>query len=220
MTKKRDSELKRKIESEIKWDANIWLSEIDVSVDNGVVTLTGSVDSYAKKVAAQEAAHRVVGVLDVANDIEVKHRTVITDADVAKAVRDALIWDALVPDHKIESTVTNGWVLLEGAVNSLRESEDAERVVKRLRGVLGVFNKIKVAPPAVNTNDLRKVIEDALERRADREAERLRIEIFNGAVDLFGRVHTWQERRAVLGSISHLPGVRQVNDHLSIDPYF
>jgi osmotically-inducible protein OsmY len=85
---------------------------------------------------------------------------------------------------------------------------------------VGVINKLTIAPNRVDVKELREEIEYALERRADREADRLRIEVNDGAVDLFGRVHSWQEKRAVVGSISHAPGVTQIRDHLRIDPFF
>lgn len=222
MKRKSDSEIKRQVLRELKWDSRIAWSEIGVEVFEGVVTLTGNVNSYAKKQAAQEAAHRIDGVLDVANEIEVRPTGEFTrtDSDIALAVRHVLQWDALVPDEQIQSTVSDGWVTLEGEVNRWRERQDAESSVLRLEGVVGVINKLTIAPNRVDVNELREEIEYALERRADREANRLRIEVKDGAVDLFGRVHSWQEKRAVVGSISHAPGVTQIRDHLRIDPYF
>lgn len=223
MFKKRsDTELVQGIMRELKWDSRIDWASINVKVNGGVVTLTGTVPAYAQKLAAQSAAHRVTGVLDVANDIEVKpvNQHVRTDTQIASAVRGALEWDALVPNELIQSSVSMGWVTLEGEVNFWRERGDAERAIRQLAGVVGVINKISVRKQAVNSEELREEIELALERRADREAQRLRIEVNDGAVDLFGRVHSWQERRAVVGSISHAPGVVQVRDHLRIDPYF
>lgn len=222
MNTKSDSEIKRQVLCELKWDSRIAWSEIGVEVFEGVVTLTGNVNSYAKKIAAQEAAHRIDGVLDVANEIAVRPTGEFqrTESDIALAVRHVLQWDALVPDERIQSTVSDGWVTLEGEVNLWREREDAERAVLRLAGVIGVINKIRIAPARVNVDELREEIEDALERRADRQAERLRIEVRDGAVDLFGRVHSWQEKRAVVGSISHAPGVTEIRNHLTIDPYF
>jgi len=222
MDKKSDSEIQREVLRELKWDSrNVW-SDIGVDVLEGVVQLTGTVNSYAKKQAAQEAAHRISGVLDVANEIEVKPAGDYErqDADIARAVRHVLQWDALVPDEQIQSTVSDGWVTLEGEVGLWRERQDAEQAVMRLEGVVGVINKITIAPRKVDPKELREEIEYALERRADREAERLRIEVHDGAVDLYGRVHSWQEKRAVVGSISHAPGVSQIRDHLRIDPYF
>ena len=222
MNRKSDSEIKQQVLGELQWDSRIAWSEIAVEVFEGMVTLTGTVNSYAKKEAAQEAAHRIAGVLDVANEIEVRPAGEFTrtDADIALAVLHVLQWNALVPDERIQSTVSDGWVTLDGDVDLWRERQDAERAVLRLEGVVGVINEITIAPRGVDAEELREEIEYALERRADREAERLRIEIHDGAVDLFGRVHSWQEKRAVVGSISHAPGVAEIRDHLRIDPYF
>ena len=222
LERRSDRDLKQRILREIKWDSRIPWASIDVIVSDGVVTLTGNVSSYAQKIAAQDAVHRVLGVLDVANDIQVQpvNRFFRTDSEIAGAVRNALEWDALVPNELIKSTVSNGWVTLEGEVDYWRERSDAERAIRRLAGVVDVTNRITIRKQAVDQKQLREDIEFALERRADREAERLRIEVNDGAVDLWGRVHSWQERRAVLGSISHAAGVTQVRDHLRIDPYF
>jgi osmotically-inducible protein OsmY len=222
MKKKSDSEIKNQVLRELKWDSRIGWSQIGVEVMEGVVTLTGVVSSYAQKLAAQDAAHRINGVLDVANDVKVKPEGLFVrgDAEIALAVRHVLEWDALVPDERIKSTVSDGWVTLEGNVDFWQQREDAELSVLRLEGVIGVTNEITVAPKKVDAKELREEIEYALERRADREAERLRIEVHDSAVDLFGRVHSWQEKRAVVGSISHAPGVSAIRDHLRIDPYF
>ena len=222
LERRSDRDLKRRILRELKWDSRISWASIHVEVDDGVATLSGSVPSYAEKVAAQEAAHRVVGVLDVANDIEVNPSDglVRSDTELARAIRSALEWDVLVPDDQIQSTVSAGWVTLEGEVNNGRERSDAERVIRRLTGVVGVINKIEIRKQVVDENQLRGEIEDALETRAGRETERLRIEVHDGAVDLWGRVHSWQKKRAVIGSIAHAPGVTQLKDHLQIDPYF
>jgi osmotically-inducible protein OsmY len=217
-----DRDLKQRVLRELRWDSRVSCAGINVEVDGPVATLCGSVPTYAQKMAAQEAAHRVVGVLDVANDIEVNPGAhfVCSDTELAGAVRSALEWNALVPDAHIQSTVSDGWVMLEGEVNNERERNDAEKVIERLTGVVGVMNKLSIRRQVVDEDQLREEIDNALETRADRETGRLRIEVHEGAVDLFGRVHSWQERRAVLGSISHAPGVTQVRDHLRIDPYF
>ena len=222
LERRSDRDLKQRILRELKWDSRISWASINVEVNDAVATLTGSVMSYGQKVAAREAAHRVTGVLDVANDIEVNPSDGFarSDTELARAIRSALEWDALVPDELIQSTVSDGWVTLEGEVNNGRERTDAEKMIRRLSGVVGVINKITIRRQAINEEQLRVEIEDALETRADRETERLGIEIHDGAVVLRGRVHSWQEKRAVLGSISHAPGVMQVKDHIRIDPYF
>lgn len=222
LVRRSDSDLKRRILNELKWDSRVSWASINVQVNEAVATLTGSVMSYAQKLAAQEAAHRVAGILDVANDIQVSPTEAHArdDTTIAQAVRNALEWDALVPDERIHSTVSAGWITLEGEVDVWRERTDAERVVRHLNGVVGIINKISIRKQKVNAEQLREEVEYALETRAVREAERIRIEVNDGQVDLFGRVHSWQEKRAVLGSISHAPGVTHVKDHLRIDPYF
>lgn len=219
---KTDYEIKQQVLRELKWDSRIAWAQIGVEAREGLVTLSGAATTYAMKTAAQQAAHRVAGVLDVVNEIEVKPTGTYahTDQELARAIRHTLEWDALVPDERIQSTVSEGWVTLEGDVDVWREREDAEKAVLRLAGVVGVINKITIIPREIDPDELREEIEGALETRADREVDRLRIEIKNGAVELWGRVHSWQEKRAVLGSIGHLPGVMAVKEHLRIDPYF
>jgi osmotically-inducible protein OsmY len=220
--RKTDKDLKQRILNELKWDSRVNWASVNVQVDSGVATLTGAVPTYVQKIAAQDAAHRVVGVLDVANDITVEpaEHFVRADSEIAGAVRNALEWDALVPNELIKSSVSDGWVTLEGEVHYLREGRDAEKAIRRLAGVVGVVNRITIRKRIVNEKELRKEIECALERRADRQAERLRIEVHDGAVDVWGRVHSWEEKRAIIGSVAHAPGVNQFRDHLRIDPYF
>lgn len=220
MLRKTDKEIKHDVIRELTWDTRTWDQKINVEVTDGVVTLTGIVPCYAQKMAAQTAAHRVSGVLDVANDMIVKIKRRHSDAEIAHAVREALEWSVFVPDNQITSTVSDGSVKLEGKVNSLTESGDAERAVGSLSGVAGVINELEVEPAQTDATTLRKSIEAALERRADREAERFRIDVKDGEVSLYGRVHSWPEREAVVGSISHAPGVRKINNNLRIDPYF
>jgi osmotically-inducible protein OsmY len=220
MQRRTDDEIKHAVLNELSWDTRTWDQKISVEVSCGVVTLEGTVASYGQKVAAETAAHNVAGVLDVANELFVKHPQSHSDFQIARAVRQALRWSALFPHDRIMTTVTDGWVKLEGKVNSLTERSDAEWAVENLVGVVGVINELVVEPPTTDTDALRESIERALERRADREAERLRIDVKDGEVTLFGRVHSWPERKAVVGAISHAHGVSKINDNLQIDPYF
>jgi osmotically-inducible protein OsmY len=219
---KSDRQIQQDVLGELGWDSRVEPTGVGVEVDQGVVTLTGTVDSFAKKLAAQAAAHRVGGVRDVANDIRVRVPCILghTDTEVAKAVRHALEWDVWVPHERISSTVINGVVTLEGAVDRWRQREEVERTVRHLAGVVDVVNAITVKPEhPVDPDVVRQAIEDALTRRADREAERIRVFVEDGTVTLIGSVHTWPEKRAVLGAAGHAPGVVAVADHLRIDPY-
>jgi osmotically-inducible protein OsmY len=220
MTYKTDEEIKNEVQFQIGWDSRIRQSEVGVIVKKGVVTLTGMVDSYAKKLAAQQAAHRARGVLDVANDIEVKilGDKARTDADIAQAARHALDWNVLVPANQIHTTVMNGWVTLEGEVEYYRERLDAERAISHLPGVSGVINKIKVAS-SIEPERIKFLIEDVLELRADRRADRIRVQVDGGAVTLSGAVNSWDEKKSIVGAVSHTPGVTAVNDQLFVDPY-
>jgi osmotically-inducible protein OsmY len=216
-----DSRIQQDVLRELKWDTHVGETAVGVEVDHGVVTLSGTVDSYAARLAAQAAAHRVPGVLDVANDIRVHlpgSRTK-TDTQIAQAVRRALEWDVYVLDERITSTVADGWVALEGDVDYWSQRADAERAVLRLAGVRGVTNRITVRRNEVPAETIREAIESTLERRAEREAERIQVAVSDGIVTLRGRVHSWAEKRAILGAVSHAPGVNDVTDDLVIDPY-
>ena len=220
-SRKTDREIQEDVLNELRWDSRIRQEEVGVEVDEGVVTLTGTVESWAKKLAAKEAAHRVVGVRDVADDVRVKLPGGLqkTDTEIAQDVRLALEWDAFVPERNIRSTVSDGLVTLEGEVNTLLQKEDAARAIRNVRGVKGVNNFLTVAAVKADPGQLRKSIEQALERRAEREAEKVRVVLDNGTVTLEGRVRTWPERTAVLGAVSHAPGVREVRDRLTVNPW-
>lgn len=220
---KTDHQIQKAVLQELEWDTNVDETEVGVEVNNAVVTLTGMVSSYARKVAAQNAAHRVAGVLDVANDIQVKmpDAQTITDTEIAQAVCRALEWDALVAHENIRSTVSNGMVTLEGTVPFCADRSYAERAVRNLTGVRGVIDLLSVSSSQqVAPEKVRNSIEAALARRSEREADRIRVEVKDGTVFLTGKVHNSSEREAVLGAAGCAPGVRKVEDRLSVDPYF
>jgi osmotically-inducible protein OsmY len=221
ITVKSDAEIQRQVLDELKWDPRVDATEVGVQVKNGVVTLTGTISSYAKKFAAGEAAHKVQGVLDVANDlvVELVATGKRSDADIARAVRNALQWDAFVPDESITSTVSDGWVTLGGTVSTWSEREDAARAVRNLIGVRGVSNEITVKARKADPTQLRKSIEDALARQAEREARRIEIQVRDGVATLTGPVRSWSERRAVIDAAGFAPGVSRVEDKLRIDTY-
>jgi osmotically-inducible protein OsmY len=220
MSTKSDAQIQQDVLRELRWDGRVEETDIGVAVHHGIVTLTGSIDSYAAKLAAAEAAHRVVGVLDVANDltVELPGAGVRTDTEIAQAVRQALEWDPLIPPKRIQTTVTTGWVTLSGTVDRWTQREDAAHAVRHLRGVVGVTNAITVVGPQAEPADIRTAIEQALERRAEREAMRIQVQVADGTVTLTGNVHSWAEKLAVLGAAEHVHGVHAVHDELRIAP--
>jgi osmotically-inducible protein OsmY len=223
MAMKSDSAIQEEVLRELRWDPRLGEAEVGVEVDRGIVTLTGTVESWPKRLAAQEAAHRVVGVRDVANDVEVRlpGGSQPSDTEIARNVRRALEWDVLVPHERIQSTVSKGIVTLQGMVESWTQREDATRAVQNLIGVRGVADHMTVAPTTrVEPEKVRLAIENALERRAEREAKRIQVEVTGaGTVKLVGRVRSWDEKRATLAAARFTRGVRAVEDALQIEPW-
>jgi osmotically-inducible protein OsmY len=215
-TIKSDAEIQQRVIRELKWDPRVDETDVGVQVADGVVTLSGSVDSWTKKLAAAEAAHRVFGVRDVANDVHVLVVGEHNDTDIAKAVRDTLRWDVLVPEEKVTSTVENGIITLAGTVATAAEREDAGRAVRNLVGVRAVNNRIAVAPVKVAAADVKRAIEEALECQVEGEAKRIVVNVSHGNVVLSGNVRSWEERQAVAGAAASIPGVQAVDVRLRV----
>ena len=212
-----DEDIQRDVLEELEWDARVRPNEIGVAVKDGVVTLTSWVDSYLKKIAAEEDAYRVPGVKAVVNDIEVRlpGSAERTDVDLAKAVLDALKWDAGVPTDKIQVTVDHGWVTLRGEVEFYFQKRDAERAVERLSGVRGVTNLL-VVKSQPTPSDLKEQIEKALVRNAETDARRITVEVVGSKVILRGTVSSYAEKKAAEEVAWSAPGVTEVDNRIVV----
>jgi osmotically-inducible protein OsmY len=212
-----DRKLQQDVFEELTFDPQLQVNEIGVIATDGVVTLTGWVDSYLKKWRAEEAAHRVRGVRAVANDIEVRLSSERTDADIAAAAARALTWNAALPADRIQVTVSKGWVTLEGDVDWQYQKQEAENAVRRLWGVRGVSNLISVKPSAAPA-DLKKKIEQALVRSAQLDAQGIAVDIQGTTVILKGSVRSWAERQEAQRIAWLAPGITNVDNRITVLP--
>ena len=215
-----DEQLRHDVLDELGWDALVDAGQLDVDVTDGVVTLVGTVDSLARKLTAQEAAHAVDGVRDLVNAIDVRPPAEArpTDADLEDMARRVLTWDSLVPEQEIDVHVADGWVVLTGHVAVAAQRQEAERAVARLAGVRGVTAELTVQRPELRPDEVRDSIEVALRRRARHRAAQIAITVDDRDVTLEGRVQTAREKIAILGAVAHAPGIEAVHDELRIDP--
>jgi len=213
-----DLKIQRDVLEELKWDTRVDPTEVGVQVHHGVVTLTGTVSSWAKRIAAREAAHRVANVRDVADDLQIQPTTAarFSDTELAESVRAMLKWHVLIPEQRIRTTVSHGVVTLTGNVDFAAQREDAARVVGYLDGVCAVSNELTVVAPTVSPEILRSAIEGALERHASREAKKVQLDINGGKVVVSGQVDSLAERLAVVGAVWGTRGVEVVIDHTRI----
>jgi osmotically-inducible protein OsmY len=214
-----DEEIQRDVLEELKWDARVQPNEVGVAVKNGVLTLTGWVDSYAKKWAAERTAHRLRGVRAVANDVEVRlpGSAERTDTDIALAATRSLEWDAFVPMEKLDVTVSNGWVMLRGEVEWGYQRRAAERTVRRLSGVRGVTNLIAVRPGARPApEEVKRDIRDALARTLETDISQIMVDVDGDTVILAGTVQSWMEKEGAERAAWSAPGVCAVDDRLRL----
>lgn len=214
---KTDSQIQQDVLAELRWDPSIADAEIDVAVKSGVATLSGAMDSYAKKYAASRAAERVVGVKAIADELKVLLPGHLnrTDTELAHAVLNALNWDVEVPSDGISVRVDEGWVWIDGDVEWPFQKAAAERAIRYLTGVRGVTNGLH-SEARVFAPEVRKRIEDALTRNAAVDAQGISVETSDGTVTLRGTVRSWTERADAERAAWAAPGVTRVNDQLVV----
>lgn len=214
---KTDMQLHKDVLEELRWDPRVKEAEIAVSAKGSVVTLTGSVETYAQKYAAERAVERVAGVRAVADDLHVRPAGSLlrTDTDIAHSVINALKWDIEVPDDRITVKVDSGWVTLKGEVDWNFQKSAAERSVRYLGGVKGISNLIDVKPMATPV-EVKSKIEAALKRNAELDAKLIDVETTGGKVILKGSVRSWAERQDAERAAWGAPGVKEVDDRLVV----
>jgi osmotically-inducible protein OsmY len=214
---KSDSQLQRDVIEELRWDPSVGRLEIGVACKDGVVTLSGNVDSVSRKFSIVRAAERVGGVNAVADDLKVVlpagHER--SDTDIAHAVVQGLRWDVDVPDEAIQARVDNGWVWLEGEVEWQYQRSAAERAVRFLTGVKGVTNLVTIKRRA-SAPDVKQRIETAIRRHAEQDARNITVEAVDGQVTLRGTVRSWAERSDAESAAWSAPGVSKVVDQMTI----
>ncbi|PCE33324.1 BON domain-containing protein [Burkholderia ubonensis] len=215
---KTDRQVKQDVEEELAWDPAVDSTRIGVEVEDRVVTLSGHPSSVAEKVAAEHAAHRVAGVRAVVVDMTVHlpHDERHTDEDIAKAVRAVLHWTAGLRDDAIHVQIEKGWITLTGKVEWGYQRQRALRAVLQMRGIIGVSDAIEVGCDVV-AGDIGATIRKAMQRHAEREANRIDVIVEDGTVTLNGKVDSYAEREVARGAAWSAPGVRAVVDNLVVE---
>jgi osmotically-inducible protein OsmY len=202
---------------QLEWDPEVDAARIGVAAKDGAVTLTGYIDSYSGKLAAERAAKRVRGVRAVANDVQVRLALERTDADIAADVVTALRLRSTIP-ASVQAAVHSGQVTLTGTVDSLFHSREADKAVRHIRGVRSVINRLAVAPRAVE-RDVRHRIVQALHRNADIDARNITVAISGDTAILTGSVASWLQRDSAERAAADALGVAHVETRIVVQPH-
>lgn len=214
-----DMQRKDHIEDELSWEPSINSAAIGVGVKDAVVTISGCVDSYAEKHAAEQVVMRIRGVRALTNGLEVRlpAESDRRDADIARAIAEVFIWNSRIPRDAIKTQVSQGWVTLEGSVDWDYIRKLAERVVMDLMGVKGVSNQITIRSLPLQ-NDVKSRIESALKRNAELNSENIDISFKGNKVSLSGAVRALTMRISAESAAWKAPGVLHVENNLQVTP--
>lgn len=212
-----DIKLRQDILDALEFEPSIDAAHIGVAVENGVVTLTGHVGSYAAKTTAERIAQRVKGVRGIAQEIQVRYPAdkKCADDEIAQRALQIIAWDVDLPDGAIQVKVQKGWVTLTGQVEWHYQRADTEAAVRRLSGVMGITNSIAIRPRA-DAQNVKRRIEEALKRNAELESSGIKVDVVGGKVRLDGKIHAWYERGIAEQAAWAAPGVSAVEDNLKV----
>ena len=216
---KTDTEIQKDVMEELKWEPSVTEAGVGVGVKDGMVTLSGYVENYTQKWAAEDAASRVAGVKAVVEEIKVRLPSTYerTDQDIAEAAVNALQWNVSVPKEKVKVEVQEGWIALSGNVDWQYQKDAAFNTVCCLMGVVGVTNDI-VVEPKVKPQDIKNKIEGAFQRHAALDGRKITVEARGDKVILSGRVHSQAEKQEAEDAAWAAPGVTQVEDKILVVP--
>ena len=214
---KTDTALQQDILAELEWEPSVNAANVGVAVKDGVVTLTGHVDTYAEKHDAERAARRVSGVKAIAVEMDVRlaGSDQRTDSDIARTAINVLEWNTSVPRDSVQVRVENGWLTLSGEVQWEYQRQSVADGVRSLMGVTGVSDRI-VLEPDVSSDAIRADIEAALKRRAQKDSRRISVSVDGHEVTLGGSVASWAEKDLANHSAWGTAGVRNVVDHMTV----
>ena len=214
---KTDFNIRTDVENELRWNPSVYEKDILVKVDNGVVTLQGSVPHFSHRWSAEQIVKSVAGVRAIANDIEVKipKPGERSDGDIASAAANALKWHFALDSSKVTVVVSQGFITLSGQVSCGYQKTVAEGAVRYLMGVKGVLNDILVQPQ-VKATDVKEKIQSAFQRQASLDAKDIKINVDDTAVILQGTVHSWREKDDAALAAWAAPGVTKVENKLQV----
>lgn len=214
---KTDAQLKADVTNELQWEPSVNAAHVGVAARDGVVMLTGHLDTFAEKHAIERAVQRVEGVKAIALELDVKlapnHQR--SDSEIAAAAEAAFKWNVMIPSDRIQVKVERGWVSLGGEVDWDYQRRSAEKAVRALTGVVGVSNAVRLRPVVAPSNISHR-IRDALTRHAEREARNIEVTVAGSTVTLRGRVESWAERSAAQGAAWAAPGISAVVNELTV----